>query len=63
MKRSESCPPTHIMHIHIPLNLSGFEHSQLDAVQDALKLSLSISRAAFFGQICDESTVDIEEVK
>lgn len=57
---NEQKPPTHILRIEIPLNM-GEPPTDFDAVQDAVTLALSISRAAYSGVICDNTMVTLEE--
>ena len=61
MGQSERRAPTHIMRIEVLLNLTDAPYDY-DAVADALKLALSISRAGFAGLICDDPQVTLEEV-
>lgn len=65
---NEQKPPTHILRIEIPLNMGepptdfmGEPPTDFDAVQDAVTLALSISRAAYSGVICDNTMVTLEE--
>lgn len=55
--------PTHVLRVEIPLDLGGeipfelYKPVDSDAVQDALHIALSVSRAAYDGVICDEIQV------
>lgn len=57
----EQKPPTHILSIRIPLSLGVAEPVHFDAVQDAVTLALSISRAAYFDAICNDIMVTLHD--
>lgn len=53
--------PTHILTIEIPLNENAIKSVNYDAVQQALKLALAVSVAAYDNVICDEILVELLE--
>ena len=55
-------PPTHIMRVEIPLNMTE-PAPDFDAVSDALKLALAVSRAAYSRNICNDPQVTMTEVE
>lgn len=57
---NERAVPTHMLRVEVPLNLDDPSHDY-DAVKDAILLTLSVSRAAFSGHICDGPRVTMEE--
>jgi hypothetical protein len=56
----EQADPTHVLRIDVPLDLAE-PPAEFDAVQDALRISLAVSRASFVGAICSEVQVSLEE--
>lgn len=56
----ERRPPTHVLVIEVPLKLD-VPAPDYDPVQDALRVALSISRAAYGGHICDDPHVSLRE--
>lgn len=52
--------PTHVLTITIPLALEP-PAPDFDAVADAVRLALAVSRAAYTGHVCDEVTVAIAD--
>ena len=53
--------PTHLLRVEVPLDL-GVHSTQFDAVEDAVKLVLAVSRAAYDGEICDSPMVYLDVV-
>jgi hypothetical protein len=58
---SERRAPTHIMWVEVPLDLSE-RSPDFDAVADALRMVLAISRAALSGEICADPQVTMDEL-
>lgn len=54
--------PTHILTIKIPLFLDTPLINASGAVSDAIKICLSLSKAAFMGAVCDTPDVELTEV-
>lgn len=52
--------PTHILRITVPLDLSE-RAPDFDPIQDAIRVSLGISRAAYADYICDDVVAELEE--
>lgn len=60
MVMRERTEPTHIMRIEIPLDLRE-RSPDFDAVSEAVKVSLAVSRGALSGEICNDIQVSVEE--
>lgn len=54
----ERSEPTHILRIDVPLNTDELP-TEFDAVAEALKIALALSRAATAGVICDDPQVSL----
>lgn len=60
MGLTERKPPTHKLHIEVPINMDD-PPTDFDAVKQALELALSVSTAAYKKVICDDIEVTLEE--
>lgn len=57
---NERLPRTHTLRIDVPLHLDEkLRPYDYDVVQDAVRMSLAISRAAYEGHICDDVMVEM----
>lgn len=57
-------PPTHILKVEVPLCLTEvLEPEQQQAVDDCMKLALSVSRAAYLHRISGQATVEIISIE
>jgi hypothetical protein len=54
--------PTHVLRVAVPLDLTE-RSPDFDAIQDAINIVLLVSRGALRGEICNDISVDIEEVE
>jgi hypothetical protein len=64
-KLPERKAPTHVLRIEVPINIEAAsrETTRFDALQEAIKLTISLSRAAYVDVICDDINVEMLDAK
>lgn len=60
MSERAKAEPTHVLHVNVPLELHDGPLPDFDAVADACRTVLSVTRAAYAGFICNDVTVEME---
>lgn len=53
--------PTHVFYVEIPVHVGEGATLSFDPAKDAIRTVLAVSRAAFYGFICDDPMVTVRE--